>query len=172
MKTFYASLAALGFLMTACSDGGSNGRPAVNQAPAITSISQQTTVANAASAPIAFSVSDEQVDALSLAVTSDRQQVVPNDGLLLDGTGTARTITVTPLEDVTGDTFVTIVATDAGGLSASTSFLLVVEPEQRSMQQFARDAYATDENDDPVLINAVDFAMDAEDDDFADLLAQ
>lgn len=172
MKTLYASLAALGFLMTACSDGGSSRRPSVNQAPGITPIGQQATPANAASAPIAFAVSDEQVDTLSLTVTSDRQQVVPDDGLLLGGTGSARSITVTPVEDVTGDTFVTIVATDAGGLSASTSFLLVVEPEQRSMQQFARDAYATDANDDPVLINAVDFAMDAEDDDFADLLAQ
>ena len=170
MKTLYAS-AALGVLLAACSDGGPN-RPPTNQAPGITSIADQTTAANASSAAITFSVSDEQVGALSLSATSDRQQVVPNDGLLLGGTGAARTITATPLEDVAGDTFITIVATDAGGLSASTSFLLVVEPEQRSMQQFARDTYATDADDDPVLVNAVEFAMDAEDDDFADLLAQ
>ena len=103
---------------------------------------------------------------------SDRQQVVPDDGLVLAGSGADRTITVTPVDDVTGDAFITIVVTDPTGLSASASFLLVVDPEQRSMNQFARDTFATEADDEPVLINAVEFVMDAEEDDFADLLAQ
>ncbi len=172
MKTMYVSLAALSVLLTACGGSGSNADVPMNQAPSITLIDQQKTIANAPSAPIAFSVNDEQLTALSISATSDRQQLVPDDGLSLAGSGSERTITVTPADDVTGDAFITIIATDAAGLSASTSFLLVVDPEQRSMQQFARDTFATDADDDPVLINAVDFIRDAEADDFADLVAQ
>ena len=40
------------------------------------------------------------------------------------------------------------------------------------MQQFIRAAFASSADDDPELINAVEFAQDADDDDFADLLAQ
>jgi len=161
-----------GLDVTACSGSGSNDRAPVNQAPSIAAIAGQNTVANATSAPIAFSVFDEQVSSLSISASSDRQQVIPDSNLSLAGTGNERTVTATPLPDVTGDAFITIVATDAEGLSASTSFLLIVDAEQRSMQQFARDTFATDANEDPVLINAVEFAMDAEADDFADLLAQ
>ncbi len=172
MKTMYVSLAALSVLLSACSGSGSNGRAPSNEAPDITPIAEQTTVANAPSAPIAFSVNDEQLSGLSVSATSDRQQVVPDDGLALAGTGSERTITATPVDDVTGDALITIIATDAAGLSASASFLLVVAPDQQSMQQFARDTFAADADDDPVLINAVEFVMDAETDDFADLLAQ
>ena len=172
MKTMHVSLAALSALLTACSGSGSNDAGRANQAPSITQIEQQTTVANAPSAPIAFSVDDEELSALAISATSDRQQVVADHGLSLAGTGSERTITATPVDDETGDAFITIVATDTAGLSASASFLLVVDPEQRSMQQFARDAFATEADEDPVLINAVEFVMDAETDDFADLLAQ
>ena len=170
MKTMCVSLAALSVLLSACS--GSNNNEQANQAPSIAPIGQQTIVANAPSAPIPFTVNDEQLNDLAISATSDRQQVVPDDGLSLAGMGSERTITVTPVNDVTGDAFITIIATDTAGLSASVSFLLVVDPEQRSMQQFARDTFATDADDDPVLINAIEFEMDAEDDDFADLLAQ
>ena len=170
MKTMYVSIAALGIVLSGCS--GSNDAEPANEAPSISPIAQQNTAANASSAPIAFTVNDEQLTLLSITATSDRQQVVPDDGLALSGIGTERTITATPIFDVTGDAFITIVATDSDGLSASTSFLLVIDPEQRSMSQFARDVFATEADDDPVLINAVEFDMDADEDDFADLLAQ
>ena len=172
MKTQAISLLAASVLLAACSGGGSDDPAPVNQAPQIAAIADQTIAANGTSAAIAFSVSDENPAALAVSVTSDRQQVVPDGGIQLAGTGTDRSITVTPVVDTTGDAFITIVATDSAGLSASTSFLLAVDPEQRSMQQFARDAFAADADGEPDLINAVEFAQDAEDDDFADLLAQ
>lgn len=168
MKSKSVTAAALGILLGACS--GSYDAGQANQPPMISTIEQQNTVANAASTPVAFSVDDERPGTLTISAMSDRQQVVSDDGLSLAGNGTERTITVTPVADATGDAFITIIATDANGLSTSTSFLLVVEPEQRSMQQFARDAFATDADDDPVLVNALEFIMDAEADDFADLL--
>lgn len=172
MKSKYVTLAVVSALVAACGGGSPDNRAPVNQAPNITAIADQSTVANNASQPIAFSVADEQVGSLAISVTSDRQQLVPDSGLSLDGSGTARALTVTPIIDMTGDAFITIIITDQEGLSASTSFSLAVNAEQKSMQQFARDTFATSEDDEPVFINAVEFSQDADDDDFADLLAQ
>ena len=172
MKAMYLGFAALTVCVSACSNGSSDNQAPVNQAPGITAIADQSTTANGTSAPIPFTIADENVSSLAVTVSSDRQQVVADSGLLLGGTGNERSVTITPVVDSTGDAFITIIVTDQAGLSASTSFLLTVDPEQKSMQQFARDLFVTDEDDDPVLINAVEFAMDAEADDFADLLAQ
>lgn len=173
MKTLYVSLAALTALLAGC--GGSSGDRAPvdqNQAPTISAIADQATSANQESAPIAFSVMDENVTGLTISVTSDRQNVVPDSALALSGAAASRSLTATPVIDTTGDAMITIIATDDGGLSASTSFLLTVNAEQRSMAQFARDTFVTAEDDEPELVNAVEFLQDAEDDDFADLLAQ
>ncbi len=171
MKRRYLSLAAVSTLLAAC--GGSGGdRPAVNLAPQIDVIAARSTTANGTSQPIAFSIADEDVDGVAITVSSDRQRLVPDTGIALAGSGSARSLTVTPELDETGDAFITVVVSDRQGLSASASFLLTVLPERKSMQQFARDAFAAGEDGEPVLINAVEFAEDAEADDFADLLAQ
>ncbi|MEO1246402.1 MAG: hypothetical protein AAFX56_12040 [Pseudomonadota bacterium] len=169
MKRMYASLALVSLALTACGGSGDD-RPPVNQAPQISAIADQNVTANGSSQPIAFSLADENVDELTLSASSDRQQVLPDDGITLTGSGSARSLTVTPRADEAGDAFVTIVVSDPQGLSAGASFLLTVQPEQKSMQQFARDTFVSDENGEPELINAVEFAEDAENDDFADLL--
>ena len=83
----------------------------------------------------------------------------------------SRTLTVNPVVDMTGDAMITIIVRDAENLAASSSFLLTVTAEQKSMQQFTRDNFVSTPDDEPELINAVEFAQDADDDDFADLLA-
>ena len=60
--------------------------------------------------------------------------------------------------------------TDADGLSAASTFVLSVEPQPQFIGEFTRSNFAGDEEGDPVLINAIAFDEDAEDDDFADLL--
>ena len=102
--------------------------------------------------------------------TSDRQTVVPDDGLSVGGSGASRTVTATPVEDTVGDALITIVVTDQDGLSASSAFFITIDPEQRSVQQFVRDAFADEPDDEPLLINAVEFVQDADEEDFADLL--
>ncbi len=171
MKRIHTSLIALTVLLSACGDS-SNNRAPVNQAPTISAISDVSATANQPSAPIPFSVADEEIGSLSIAVTSDRPNLVPDSGLSISGSGANRMLTATPIDDVVGDARISLVLTDREGLSASTSFLLTVDAEQRSIQQFARDAFATAEDDEPVLVNAVEFLQDADDDDFADLLAQ
>ena len=174
MKARITTIALISVLVGACSSGGSDAPPPppANMAPTISQIQDQSTTANQASAPIAFTVSDEDVGSLSFTLMSDNQPVVPDDGLVLGGSGTSRTLTVTPVVDTLGDSMLTIIVTDTGGLSASASFLLTIAAEQQSLQQFTRDTFALAADGDPELINAVEFTQDAEDDDFADLLAQ
>ncbi len=171
MKIKHQTAALMGLVVAGC--GGSDFSPApVNGVPTISAIADQNTSANETSAAIAFSVEDEQVSTLSLSAMSENQQVVPDAGLILGGSGANRSVTATPLDDTLGDAFITIIVTDQAGLSASTSFFLTIDPQQMSMQQFARTTFVDGADGDPVLINAVMFDQDADADDFADLLAQ
>ena len=172
MNLRYISLVTAAALLAACG-GGSGGDPiARNLPPGVSSISPKATVANGTSQPIDFTVSDEDVDSLSISASSDRPGLVPDDGLAITGSGRNRTLVVSPAVDTTGDAFVTIIVRDMQGLAASSSFLLTVEAERRSIQRFARDAFANSADDEPALINAVEFDQDAAEDDFADLLSQ
>ena len=172
MKIRYVSVALVGLLVAACGSGSDTTTPAVNQAPTISAIADQSSPANQATQPIGFAVTDEQTSTLSFSLMSDNVDVIASDGLQLGGGGANRTLTATPEADTVGDTFVTIIVTDSAGLSASTSFLLTIDPEQKSMQQFTRDAFDAEADGEPDFVNAVEFAQDADDDDFADLLAQ
>ncbi len=109
---------------------------------------------------------------MSYDISSDNQQVVPDTGIDLVTNGASGSITVTPVIDTLGDAFITILATDQAGLSASTSFLLTIIPQQLSFQQFVRAEFAKPQDSEPALLNAVAFDQDAGNDDFADLLAQ
>ena len=172
MKIRYATVALAGLLVAACDSGSNTTTPAVNQAPTISAITDQSISANQASQPIGFTVTDEQVGSLGFSLMSDNNDVVPNHGLALGGNGASRTLTAMPVADTIGDAFVTIIVTDSAGLSASTSFLLTVDAQQKSMQQFTRDSFDAEADGEPDFVNAVEFAQDADDEDFADLLAQ
>ena len=161
-------------LLAACSNDSADEiqRPPANQAPIVSAIAATVATANRSSQPIAFSVSDEDADALLISAMSDRPEIVPTDGIVVAGAGQQRTLTITPVVDMTGDAMITVIAEDEEGLAASASFLLTVAAEQRSMQQFVRDTFSDADSDEPALINAVEFTQDADDDDFADLLEQ
>ncbi len=169
MKIRYLMTVLAGLLVAGCSGNGSE---PVDDVPTITAIADQDTTANEQSTAIVFTVTDEQLANLSSSVSSDNQQVIPDSGLALGGNGAGRTLTVTPTFDVLGDAFITIIVTDLSGQSAATSFLLTVVPEEQSLAQWTRAVFLEDENDAPELINAISFVQDADDDDFADLLAQ
>ncbi|MEO1595558.1 MAG: hypothetical protein AAFS02_09985 [Pseudomonadota bacterium] len=171
MKTQHLAVAVLVSLTAACG-GGSGGAPAVNGAPTISNIADQSIDANVASTPISFSVSDEIPSSVTVVANADRPEIVSEDGLLVRNERGSGSLLVTPQPDVTGETTVSVVATDDLGQVARVDFLLSVVPEQRSLQQFARDTFTSTEVEAPTLINAVEFAQDADEDDFADLLAE
>ncbi len=169
MKIKIQFVTLLSLMVAACGGSGSSPAP-VSAAPTISAIMDQSTSANATSSAFAFTVTS--TTGLSYSANSDNQQVVPDAGLNLVTNGASGSITVTPVVDTLGDAFITIIVTDLAGLSSSTSFLLTIVPEQASMQQFVRTEFAQAEDGEPALINAVAFDQDAENDDFADLLAQ
>ena len=171
MKMQYASLIAISMFVAACDSGSDFTPPAANVAPTISAIADQSTVANQASQPITFSVSDEDLENLSYLLTSDNQAVVPDEGLALGGNGTNRSVTISPVLDTLGDAMINVRVTDTDGLMASSTFLLTITPEQQSLQQFTRSEFAETADDAPALVNAIEFAQDADNDDFADLLA-
>lgn len=172
MKIRYASIGLVAVLAAAC-DSGSAGRPdPVNEPPAIAAVPDQVTTANGAAKPIVVEVADERADTLTLSASSTDQDVVADSGLSIAGAGARRIVTITPVQDATGESLVTLVVTDSVGLSASTSFLFSVRAEQKSMRQFTRSEFSQDADGDPELVNAVDFDRDAEADDFADLLTR
>ncbi len=159
----------MSLLVAGCGGSGSSPAP-FNTAPTISTIPDQSTSANAASSAIAFTVTS--ATGLSFSTSSDNQQVVPDSGLDLVSNGASGSITVTPVIDTLGDAFVTIIVSDQAGLKASTSFLLTIVPQQASLQQFVRTEFAQAQDGEPALINAIAFNQDAQNDDFADLLAQ
>ena len=168
MKFRILLVAMVGLLLVAC--GGSSPAPApAESAPTISAIPDQVTNANETSASIPFTVSNALN--LSFSVSSDNQQVVPNSGIEIVINGNDGTLTVAPVVDTLGDAFITIVVTDQAGLSASTSFLVTVVPQQLSLKHFVRNQFALSKDGDPAPINAVMFDQDADTDDFADLLA-
>lgn len=170
-KTYYIALC--GLVLAGCSGSGDGPAP-VNMAPSISAIADQTIEANVQSPSINFTIMDDQTPETSLAVSvmSSDTDIVANDGLVVNGSDTARSLAITPVADTLGGSLITVVVTDAAGLSASTAFMLTVDPQQLSFQQFFRAAFADAPGAVPRLINAISFDQDATADDFADLLAQ
>ncbi|MCE2827062.1 MAG: YDG domain-containing protein [Verrucomicrobium sp.] len=103
---------------------------AVNDVPTIGAISDQTTLEDMATGAIPFTVDDFETAAGSLTATatSSNVRVVAAGGISLGGSGADRTITLTPVANASGTSTITVTVTDAGGLSATRSFALVVTP--------------------------------------------
>ncbi len=87
---------------------------AVNDAPVITAIADQSAPEDTVLGPLGFTISDAETPAMSLTVnaTSDTPLLIPSANLVLAGTGGARSITVTPAGDRTGMALVTVSVSD------------------------------------------------------------
>lgn len=106
---------------------------APNFPPTITSIADQALAVNRTSGPLQlqFTVGDATTPAADLVVTatSSNPTLVPNtpEALALGGSGAARTLTITPAENKTGTTLITLTVSD-GLRQTSMSFGLTVNP--------------------------------------------
>jgi len=103
---------------------------AVNDPPIISSIADQTTAEDTATAPIAFTVSDIETSAasLSLSAVSSNPTLVSTSNIVFGGSGSNRTVRLTPTTNEFGNTLITVTVTDAGSTTTSQSFLLTVTP--------------------------------------------
>ncbi|MEZ5276882.1 MAG: Ig-like domain-containing protein [Opitutaceae bacterium] len=100
---------------------------AVNDAPAISNITNKTIAESSDSGAIAFTVSDVETASSSLTVSgsSSNTSLVPNSNIAFGGSGANRTVTVTPAPGQSGVATITVSVSD-GNLSASDSFTLTV----------------------------------------------
>src|SRR5439155_14202044 len=90
-------------------------------------VPNQTINAGTSTAPLALTVSDAETAAGNLAVTvgSWNTTLVPLSNIVLGGSGSNRTVTVTPAAGQTGATQIDLIASD-GILKTTTSFTLTV----------------------------------------------
>ena len=102
---------------------------ATNTAPTISAIADQRTNEDTALAPIAFQVEDKETSAASLAVSasSSNPTLIPNANVVLSGSGTSRTVVVTPAANQFGSANITVSVSD-GSLSTNDTFTVVVDP--------------------------------------------
>lgn len=105
---------------TTTSDTGSG-------APIISDIGDQMTRPNAATLPLPFTINDPDtpVANLTLTASSSDQTLVPPNNIVFGGSGSNRTVTVTPGVDQIGTTTITVIASD-GLNSGSNYFVLTV----------------------------------------------
>ena len=98
-----------------------------NSAPSISSIADRSVAINTGTGPIAFTVSDSETAAADLIVTAvaANNVLVPSANIVLGGSGSTRTITVTPAANQSGQTAITLTAND-GLNSTVTTFILSV----------------------------------------------
>lgn len=102
---------------------------AVNDAPTITTVADQTINEDGATGSLAFTVGDLETSASLLTVTraSSNTALVPVSTIVLGGSGAARTVTVTPVVNQSGTATITLTVGD-GAATTSTTFVLTVNP--------------------------------------------
>ena len=98
--------------------------------PTISPIENQSTVVGQSIEGIEFSVWDPKIDVLRISVISSNKTLVPDENLSLGRIGGKRTLTVTPVSGQTGQTTVSIIASDESNNSTTITFVVrVVAPD-------------------------------------------
>jgi hypothetical protein len=100
---------------------------AINTAPTITDVTNKSTTEDTATPAIAFTIGDLETPAASLTVSraSSNTALVPLANVVLGGSGTSRTVTITPAANQSGTATITLTVSD-GTLTAGDAFVLTV----------------------------------------------
>ena len=103
------------------------GTTPVNLPPSISDITDQTIDENTTLGPLSFTIGDSETsaDLLIVTATSDNNALVDNSNITIGGTGTKRSITVSPKSNQKGTTNITVTVSD-GEKQSSTAFKLAV----------------------------------------------
>ncbi|MCW1925002.1 tandem-95 repeat protein [Luteolibacter arcticus] len=101
----------------------------VNDLPTITAVANQTTNEDTATSAIAFTIDDVETAPASLTVTraTSNTTLLPLANVVLGGSGSSRTVTLTPAANQTGASTITLTLSD-GASSANRSFVVTVNP--------------------------------------------
>jgi len=162
-----ALLAATTLVVAACGGGDKGGgtpQPAANTAPVMSAITDRS-VDQDTPVGIEFGISDREsaTGTLTVAVSADSTDVFPADAVVLGGSGTTRTLTLTPFEATTGSTAITLTLTDPQGATATRTFNVTVKARAASMRSVALATFAKAEGDEPTAVNGLTFDQDADD---------
>lgn len=100
---------------------------ATNAAPTISAIGDQTVLTNTSTPALVFTVSDLETPAASLTLSnaSSNPALVPTNNIVFGGSGSNRTVTVTPVPGQSGASAISLFVSD-GTNTASTAFQLNV----------------------------------------------
>ncbi|MBI5756994.1 MAG: hypothetical protein HZA46_00585, partial [Planctomycetales bacterium] len=101
---------------------------AANDPPTISNIADQTVNEDTPTGAVSFTVGDVETAAASLTVSgsSSDTTLVPNANIVFGGSGTNRTVTVTPAANLFGTATITVTVTDANSGTATDTFVLSV----------------------------------------------
>jgi hypothetical protein len=165
---FRACLAFCALLLVyGCGGGGDD----PNQAPQIIGLTDVAVNANETSAPFTFTVSDDGgADAVQLSAASGDENLLPEDGISIAGSGSNRTFSVTPVPGALGSAALVVTAVDGAGLRTSVSLQVDVTVQNVSFSDFFRDSFNQPANGTPRDLNSREFDPDAGSGDFDDLL--
>ena len=163
-----ALAAAATLAVAAC--GGSGGGPTPpapmqNTAPSIAAIGDRNVDQDTVVGPIEFAVGDAETPANQLTVTAGAtgNTVFPADGVVLAGSGAMRSITLMPLEAVTGSESITVTVIDGEGVRSARTFQVTVNARAASMRDWSLTTFAKAETDAVTSVNGYTFTQDADD---------
>ncbi len=99
----------------------------INDAPTLSAISTQTINEDNVLQALPFVIddSDTAIGDLVITVSSSNPSLIPTANVVLNGTGTNRTLSISPLANLSGVSQITISAND-GKVTSSSSFLVIV----------------------------------------------
>lgn len=98
----------------------------INNAPTISGPGNQPTSEDTNLAGLAVTIGDAETPAASLVLTASSSNPALVASLPLGGSGTARTLGINLVANASGTATISLVVTDAGGLSATNQFILTV----------------------------------------------
>ena len=104
----------------------------VNDAPTIVAIPDQTIALNSSAGPLSVTVGDEDPASVTLTGTSSNTALVPPTNIVFSGSGSNRTVTVTPALNKTGTATITVTAVDGAGMTARDTFTVTVPERPRT----------------------------------------
>lgn len=102
--------------------------PSVASNPTISAVANQTTAPDTSTGPIAFTVGDpvDPASSLTVGVTSSNHTLVDDADCVLGGSGSSRTVAITPNAGQTGSTTIKLIVTNLSLLTATNTFTLTV----------------------------------------------
>lgn len=131
-----------------------------NLPPTITRIPDQVIFANTSTEVLPFTIGDESTapEDLEVSVRSSNTSVVPRLGIVLQGEGASRSITVTPIEGKTGSANITVEVSDGDDVQEEVFAVMVVTPGNTppTISKIADQNVVLDSSSDPIAITVGD----------------